>query len=97
LPSVLGEAGCRPRHVIVNKLPLYDGEPFVTVQSAGTAFHPYQISNRREFVSGMTTLGYRSVDDWMNAEQACRIPFTRDRDIDAYSGYYFTLDRPSGS
>lgn len=91
LPAVLDEAGCRPPHVIVNKLPLYDGAPFVTVQSAGTAFHPYQIYNRGEFVADMTAIGYRVVDDWMNAEQSCRIPFTRDRDIDAYSGYYFVL------
>ena len=97
LPALLAEAGCRPRHVIVNKLPLYDGESFVTVQSAGSAFHPYQIMNRDAFVAGMTTIGYRVVDDWTNAEQFCRIPFTRDKEIDAYSGYYFTLDQPAGS
>ena len=39
----------------------------------------------------MTALGYRVVDDWMNREQSCEIPFTRGRDIDAYSGYYFSL------
>jgi putative methyltransferase (TIGR04325 family) len=92
LPQLLDDAGVRPRHVIVNKLPLHDGEPFVTVQAAGRAFHPYQISNRSELVSGMTALGYRAVDDWMNAEQSCRIPYTRGRDVDAYSGYYFVLD-----
>jgi putative methyltransferase (TIGR04325 family) len=92
LPALLGEAGCRPRHVIVNKLPLYDGAPFVTVQSAGNAFHPYQIGNRGELVSGMAALGYRVVDDWMNGELSCRIPFTHDCDIDTYSGYYFTRD-----
>jgi putative methyltransferase (TIGR04325 family) len=91
LPEIMSQIGCRPRHVIANKMPLYDGAPFVTVQSAGAAFHPYQIMNRNEFVAGMVALGYRVVDDWMNAEQACRIPFTRDKDIDAYSGYYFTL------
>jgi putative methyltransferase (TIGR04325 family) len=92
LPSLLEEAGCRPRHLIVTKLPLYDGEPFVTVQSAGNAFHPYQIGNRSAFVSGITALGYRVVDSWENAEQFCRIPFAPERDIDAYCGFYFTLD-----
>lgn len=89
LPSVLAELGRLPAHLIVNKIPLYDGEPFVTVQSAGKSFHPYQIYNRAAFVSGITALGYRVVDDWMNAEQTCVIPFTKGKDIEAYSGYYF--------
>jgi hypothetical protein len=28
----------------------------------------------------------------VNKEQYCVIPFTRGRDIDAYSGYYFVRD-----
>jgi putative methyltransferase (TIGR04325 family) len=79
--------------LIVNKMPLWDGEPFVTVQSAGDAFHPYQISNRRQFVASVVALGYTVVDAWENAEQFCKIPFAPERDIDAYSGYYFALDR----
>jgi putative methyltransferase (TIGR04325 family) len=90
LPELLAQiGGPLPPHVIVNKLPLYDGEAFVTVQSTGRAFHPYRVDNRAEFVAGMTTLGYQVVDDWQNREQHCEIPFTRGRDVDAYSGYYF--------
>jgi putative methyltransferase (TIGR04325 family) len=92
LPSLLRRCGTLPRHLIVNKVPLYDGETFVTVQSTGRAFHGYRIYNREEFVSSVTALGYRAVDDWSNREQYCYIPFTEGRDIEAYSGYYFTLD-----
>jgi putative methyltransferase (TIGR04325 family) len=92
LPSLLGRLGSLPRHLIVNKMPLYDGETFVTVQSTGRAFHPYRIYNRAAFVDEVTGLGYRVVDDWSNREQHCEIPFTQDRDIDAYSGYYFVRD-----
>lgn len=92
MPQLLEKMGNRPQHVLVNKMPLYEGETFVTVQSTGRAFHPYRISNRDEFVASMTGLGYRVVDHWSNREQYCRIPFTRDRDIDAYSGYYFVRD-----
>jgi putative methyltransferase (TIGR04325 family) len=91
LPELFQDVGCRPRHVIVSKLPMRDGEPFVTVQSAGNAFHPYQIMNRRAFVSGMTSIGYRVVDDWESAEQFCKIPFNSNLDIDSYSGFYFKL------
>src|SRR5262249_43905284 len=89
LASILDEAGL-PRHLIVNKTPLLDGAPFVTLQCAGRAFHPYRIYDRQAFVKGVTDLGYRIVDDWQNAEQTCVVPFTKGREIDAYSGYYFT-------
>src|ERR1041384_952758 len=94
LPVLLARVGSLPRHLIVNKLPMYDGDTFVTVHATGRAFHPYRIYNRNSFVSEVTALGYRVVDDWSNREQHCEIPFTRGRDIDAYSGYYFSRDSP---
>lgn len=94
LPALLGRSGSLPRHLIVNKMPLYDGPTFVTVQSTGRAFHPYRIFNRDEFVSAVVALGYRVIDDWSNREQHCEIPFAPERDIDAYSGYYFLRDEP---
>jgi putative methyltransferase (TIGR04325 family) len=92
LPSILARLGGLPRHLILNKMPLYDGETFVTVQSTGRAFHPYRIYNRDELVGSVTALGYRMVDDWVNREQHCSVPFTRGKDIDAYSGCYFMRD-----
>lgn len=92
LPSILARVGTKPAHIILNKMPMYDGETFVTVQSTGRAFHAYRIYNRAELVDSVTALGYRVVDDWVNKEQYCVIPFTRGRDIDAYSGYYFVRD-----
>lgn len=92
LPAMLERIGSLPRHLIVNKMPMYDGDTFVTVQSTGRAFHAYRIYNRAAFVAEVTALGYRVVDDWCNREQHCEIPFTRGRDIDAYSGYYFVRD-----
>jgi putative methyltransferase (TIGR04325 family) len=64
----------------------------VTVQSTGRSFHPYRIYNRAAFVAELAALGYRVVDAWCNREQHCEIPFTRGRDIDAYSGYYFVRE-----
>lgn len=89
LPSLLQRIGHFPEHLIINKLPLHDGESFVTVQATGHAFHAYRIFNRREFVAGVTALGYRLVDDWVNRETSCFIPFSP-HDIEAYSGCYFT-------
>lgn len=91
LPEILSRIGSKPRHLFVNKLPVYEGETFVTVQSTGRAFHPYRIYNRSHFLSEIAALGYRLVDDWVNREQHCEIPFTRGRDVEAYSGFYFEL------
>jgi putative methyltransferase (TIGR04325 family) len=88
LPQILQRVGAHPRHVVVSKVPLYEGETFVTVQSTGRAYHPYKIANRAQFVAGMTSLGYRVVDQWQNREQHCEIPFTRGRNVEAYSGFY---------
>lgn len=87
--QLLADTGARPPHLMVNKLPLYEGDTFVTVQSTGRAFHAYRIQNREEFVEGVKALGYRVVDDWCNRETHCEIPFTRGRDVPAYSGYFF--------
>ena len=96
MPQLLQAMGNRPQHVLINKMPLYEGETFVTVQSTGRAFHPYRIGNREEFEASVTGLGYRLVDYWTNRETHCRIPFTRGRHIDAYSGYYFVRDETTG-
>jgi putative methyltransferase (TIGR04325 family) len=89
LTQLLDAVGSRPQHLLLNKMPVYDGQAFWTVQSTGRAFHAYRIYNRAELVAEAERMGYRLVDDWQNREQHCEIPFTRDRDIDAYSGFYF--------
>jgi putative methyltransferase (TIGR04325 family) len=92
LGEILEKVGTRPPHMVLSKLPLYDGETFVTVQSTGRAFHPYRIFNRGEFLAAVKALGYRVVDEWQNREQHCEIPFTRGRDIEAYSGFYLVRE-----
>jgi putative methyltransferase (TIGR04325 family) len=89
VPQILERIGTYPPHVIVSKVPLYDGDTFVTVQSTGRAFHPYKIENKEQFVAGMQSCGYRVVDEWQNREQHCEIPFTKGRNVEAYSGFYF--------
>lgn len=96
--TVLRGLGELPPHVLLNKMPVHDGQACVTVQSTGHSFHPYRIYNREELIADVTTLGYRLVDDWQNREQRCRVPFTDgDIDIDAYAGYYFVRDAQAGA
>lgn len=90
LAGMIGALGNPPRHVIVNKTPVHDSYRFVTLQNIGTAFCPYQIFKRSEFLEAMTHLGYRLVDSWANAETTCPIPYQPGRSVEAYSGFYFT-------
>jgi putative methyltransferase (TIGR04325 family) len=90
LPQILSDLGELPKHLLMTKLPLYDGEPFVTIQAAGKSFHPYRVFNRDQFIESVTALGYVLVDHWQSAETTCIVPFTRRREVEAYAGLYFT-------
>lgn len=79
----------KPGHIIVNLLPAYEGEPFVTLQNIGTVFCPYRIVNTVELLGSMQKLGYECVDIWRNEEKECLIPFHPDRSLDVYHGFYF--------
>ena len=79
-----------PRHLIINKVPVYELPSAVTLHNMGTAFCPYHLFNRPELVRAIETLGYRLVDEWRLPGVACQIPFHPEHSIGAYSGFYFT-------
>lgn len=79
----------RPPHLIVNKIPLYSGEPFVTLENTMHSYNPYQVGNRQAFIDSILALGYSLRDSWENPDVQCHIPLHRERSIHAYSGFYF--------
>jgi len=83
-----------PRDVIVNKVPVYELPSAVTLHNMGTAFCPYHLFNRAEFVRAIETLGYRLVDEWRSPGVGCQIPLYPEHSIAAYSGFYFTRRDP---
>lgn len=78
-----------PGHLLINKLPVYDGAAFVTLENTIHSYNPYRIDNRAEFVASIVSQGYVLIDEWRTPDISCRIPLHRDRSIDAYSGFYF--------
>jgi putative methyltransferase (TIGR04325 family) len=78
-----------PRHLIVNKLPVYDGTTFVTLENTLHSFNAYCVRNRAQFVESILSQGYSLVDEWQTPDISCHIPLHRDRSIHAYSGFYF--------
>jgi putative methyltransferase (TIGR04325 family) len=94
LASSLELLNVKPRHILVNHVPFYEGETFVTLQNIGYAYCPYKIQNRAEFIASLTALNYDLIDSWQ-FNRTCSIPFHPDRLVRAYHGFYFRLN-PSG-
>jgi|SRR6188768_199345 len=78
-----------PRHVLINKVPVYDGPPFVTLENTIHSYNAYRVGNRAELVDSIVSQGYALVDEWRTPDVTCHIPLHRDRSIEAYSGFYF--------
>jgi len=87
--DVLRAQEALPRHVVLNKVPVYPQPAAVTIQNMGTALLPNHLFNEAEFVGNFTSLGYRMVDEWEN-DLSCHIPFHPEHSIRAYKGYYFS-------
>lgn len=81
----------RPRHVLVNTTPVYDGPAFITLQNIGTVYCPYRAFNRAEFIASITAIGYVLVATWKK-EREFRVPGHPDKSFDHYSGFYFRLE-----
>lgn len=77
----------RPRHIIINTTPIYDGPGFITLQYIGTAYCPYRIFNRQELLDSLSAEGYTLVASWQK-ERAFRVRRHPERSFDHYSGLY---------
>ena len=93
----LKRAASLPRHILINRTPVSDQPHMVTLCAIGVSFNPYHLFNRGSFVAAFVDLGYRLVDEWLTPENACRIPDHASHSLDAFSGFYFVLDRTAPS
>jgi putative methyltransferase (TIGR04325 family) len=81
-----------PEHLVINRLPLYDGPRFVTLQNAGSVFSPQYVFNRDEFVGSLNAAGYELIDVWDDLVDACIIPFHVT--VAPYQGLYLKRTNP---
>ncbi len=88
LAPVIAPYRVRPKHILVNVTPVYDGPSFVTLQNIGSAYCPYRIFGRAEFVGALENLGYTLVDAWRK-DRVLSIPGHPDKSLEHYSGFYF--------
>ena len=88
LPELFGKLQNRPKHLLINKLPICECASFVTLQSTGTGFSPYQVTNRHELLRQLSQLGYSVDDTWQNPDLKLHIPGQPEHSLDSFSGMY---------
>jgi putative methyltransferase (TIGR04325 family) len=84
----------RPGHIILNKVPVYDLEPFVTAQNLGKGlFAPHHVYNRADLVYRISALGYDVVDQWQVLERDLYLVGRPEKSLPSYSGLYFVAKK----
>ncbi len=91
LAAILSAYENKPKYLLINRLPLYDGKQFVTLQNGGKVFYPQYVFNKNEFIGGLQKLGYELIDLWEDRNDSCLIPFYPERSVPVYSGLYLKL------
>jgi putative methyltransferase (TIGR04325 family) len=98
LSELLGQLQSLPHHIIINHVPLYEGNQYITLQnllivdsvnqSQISSYIPYKIQNINQFIKSIEKLGYKLVDRWQQ-NRNCYIPFHPECFVDNYHGFYF--------
>lgn len=89
LPELLIELERAPEHVLINRIPGYDGPAYYTIQSTRhRTYTPYRIINLQAFRDGMSALGYRQEDQW-EVPRTLHVNFRPECDVRKYQGFYF--------
>lgn len=91
LATILSNCKQRPKHVLINETPVYDGPTFITLQNLGSIYSAYHIFNRQEFLNSLEAIGYRLVDSWTKPRYLC-VPGHPDKVLNHYSGFYFRAE-----
>ncbi len=88
LPEILALLSSKPRHVLLNRVPFYDGEPYFSVQSSLHSFVVHKVGNTAQLIRGMEALGYTIVDQW-SLPRNMHVYFHPERFVPNFRGFYF--------
>jgi putative methyltransferase (TIGR04325 family) len=91
LAELIARLKVRPQHILINLVPFYNGETYVTLQNIVSAVCPYKIQNQVEFLASLKMLGYELIDSWQT-ERTCFIPFHPKQFTSAYHGFYLRIN-----
>lgn len=100
LPQTLGEmlSGWRrlPKRILINTTPIHHEHSFFTINSLGTAFCPYRVQTQSGLIRGLSKLGYRLRESWINPGKEMVIPLHVDYSLRQYSGFCLDLKTHDG-
>ncbi|HVW76145.1 MAG TPA: methyltransferase, TIGR04325 family [Alloacidobacterium sp.] len=93
LAKLLGALGdAAPRHLLLNRVAMWEKQPFVTLQNLGAVVCPYQVFNENELISSLQALGYRLVDSWDCPESGLSVRFRPTMRLKKYRGAYLVRE-----
>ena len=88
--QLLTRCAHRPKHILLNKLPIYQGEDFITTQNINEgAFAPVHVYNRTRFIHAIEAQGYTLWDQWEVHERSMYVPGNPLRSVPTFTGLYF--------
>jgi putative methyltransferase (TIGR04325 family) len=88
--ELLKACASHPEHIILNKLPLYDGDDFVVAQNIGEGcFAPAYVYGKDRFIEEIESMGYALTDLWDVPERDLYIPGIPEKSFPSFSGLYF--------
>lgn len=87
----LASLSAKPHHLLLNILPLYEGEKFVTLQNGGRVFYPSYVFNKANFILGLNQIGYEMIDIWQDSYSLFNIPLYPEKSGSFFHGIYFKL------
>ncbi|WP_051952485.1 TIGR04325 family methyltransferase [Methylocapsa aurea] len=89
VPGLLELRATNPPHVILNKVPLTQGNSYWTLQNFGPSICPYRVYNEADFIGYFEQAGYRLKDRWGVYELDCYVPFHPHEFLPFLTGLYF--------
>jgi len=88
--EIIASLRARPRHILVNRVPLSEKTAFITLQNNGSWFSPYKVDNLSDFIGSIKSLGYELVDQW-DMDRGVSFLFGPGNTVPRYYGMYFRL------
>lgn len=89
LAAKLAKLPTQPQHLLLGRLPLCEGNSFVTLQNGGMVFYPVHVFNRQEFIDSIQAIGYDLIDSWKDRSEPCAVPFHPEFKSLSFGGLYF--------
>jgi putative methyltransferase (TIGR04325 family) len=87
----------KPRHLLLNQLPVHPREQYVTLQNIRTCFCPYVVFHDDAFFASLRALGYTLRHRWENPAKSCHVPTYPRHTAAPYVGALLELAAPTGS